>query len=224
MDRKIAIQADDLVFSYDKKINIINKLSLSLYQGETTVLTGANGSGKTTLGKLLLKIFKPSMGIIHIFEKNIESIPLSHIGQKIGYCFQNPGQQLFTSSVEEEISFGLKYRGESADFIHEVTESMLNLFEIKHLRSEFPLNLSWGEKRRVVLAAALALNPQYLILDEPTMGLDDGRINILNRVLDNLRNKGIGMLLISHNQQFIEENANRILLMNRGNVENEFCK
>jgi energy-coupling factor transport system ATP-binding protein len=95
---------------------------------------------------------------------------------------------------------------------------LLELFEIEHLRHFFPLNLSWGEKRRVVLAACLALEPQYLVLDEPTVGLDAERIRTFNRVLARLRDNGIGMLLISHDQDFVRDNAGRILPMIGGSI------
>jgi energy-coupling factor transport system ATP-binding protein len=221
MHKEIAIETKDLAFTYEGKkdrVKVIDGLNLLLYKGETTALVGVNGSGKTTLGKLISGILKPTAGNVFVFGQDTTTIPLSHIGQKIGYSFQNPGQQLFTTTVEEEIAFGLKYRGETKERIGEVTEDLLQLFEIQHLRDSFPLNLSWGEKRRVVLAAVLALEPQYLVLDEPTTGLDHKRIRILNQALQQLDKKGIGMLIISHNESFIEENARRILRMEKGEI------
>lgn len=223
MDKEIAIETRDLVFGYRQDANIIDHLNLSLFKGETVALTGPNGAGKTTLGKLLTGILKPSAGKCYLFGEDEGKIPLSRIGQRVGYCFQNPEQQLFATSVEKEIAFGLKYRGASAEHITRITEYLLNLFEIEHLRHVFPYNLSWGEKRRVALAASLALEPEYLVLDEPTSGLDEERIEILNQVLKRLRDNGIGMLLISHNQNFIEKNAQRILLMERGGITDDRC-
>jgi len=224
MDNGIAIAAKDLVFGYRKDMHIIDHLSLSLFKGETVALLGSNGEGKTTLGKLLTGILKPFSGGLWIFGENARTIPLSRIGQKVGYSFQNPDQQLLASTVEDEIGFGLKYRGANREHIVQVTESLLTLFEIEHLRQVFPLNLSWGEKRRVVLAASLALNPEYLVLDEPTTGLDEKRIGILNQALGKLRQKGIGMLLISHNQDFVQENAQRILHMEEGAIaDDRYC-
>lgn len=224
MHKEVAIEVRDLVFAYRKDINIIDHLNLSLFKGETVALTGANGAGKTTLGKLLNGILKPSAGRLLVFGDDSKALPLYQIAQKVGYGFQNPEQHLLAASVEDEIAFGLKYRGENPENICRVTESLLNLFEISHLRQEFPLNLSWGEKRRVALATSLALQPQYLVLDEPTTGLDQARIDILNQVFKRLRDNGIGMLLISHNQNFIEENAQRILLMEQGGITDDCCR
>jgi energy-coupling factor transport system ATP-binding protein len=224
MDKEIVIEAQNLVFGYRKDVNIIDHQNLSLFKGETVALTGPNGMGKTTLGKLLTGILRPSSGKCVLFGEDATTIPLSRIGQRVGYCFQNPEQQLFTVSVEEEIAFGLKYRGASREDISNKTDFLLNLFEIEYLRKAFPYNLSWGEKRRVVLAASLALEPEYLVLDEPTTGLDKKRIEILNQVIKKLQRNGIGILLISHNQSFIEENAQRILLMERGGITDECCR
>ena len=189
-----------------------------MYKGQTAALIGPNGAGKTTLGKLLTGILKPLAGQLYIFGEEAGSLPLSHIGQQVGYCFQNPRQQLLAATVEEEIAFGLKYRGAKREYIEDTVNSLLTLFEIQHLRRSFPLNISWGEKRRVVLAACLALDPQYLVLDEPTVGLDGDRIRTFNRVLARLRENGIGMLLISHDQDFVRENASRILPMEGGSI------
>ncbi len=207
-----------MFFGYHKEASLINQLNLSLYGDETTALVGPNGAGKSTLGKLLTGILKPSAGELSIFGQDAKSLPLSHIGQKIGYCFQNPHQQLLAASVEEEIAFGLIYRGAGREYIEHTVASLLSLFEIEHLRRSFPLNLSWGEKRRVALASCLALNPQYLILDEPTVGLDRERIRTFNQVLARLRENGIGMLLISHDLDFVRENSGRILQMEGGSI------
>lgn len=224
MHKEVAIEVRDLVFAYRKDINIIDHLNLSLFKGETVALTGANGAGKTTLGKLLNGILKPSAGRLLVFGEDGSALQLYQIAQKVGYSFQNPEQHLLAASVEDEIAFGLKYRGVNPENICRVTESLLSLFEISHLRQEFPLNLSWGEKRRVALATSLALEPKYLVLDEPTTGLDQERIGILNQAFKRLRDNGVGMLLISHNQSFIEENAQRILLMEQGGITDDCCR
>lgn len=221
---EIAIEAKDLVFGYSRNANIINQVSLSLYKGETVALVGPNGAGKTTLGKLVTGILQPVSGQLWLFGKDASHMPLHHIGQKIGYCFQNPEHQLLTMSVKEEIAFALKYRGVAQDQIERVVEQLLSLLELEHLRDSLPLNLSWGEKRRVVLAACLALEPEYLVLDEPTIGLDEEKIKIFNGILKRLRQAGIGMLLISHNKRFVEENAQRLIAMEGGKIVDDRCR
>ncbi len=221
MSKETAIEVREMVFSYHRDAVFIDHLSLSLFTEETVALVGPNGGGKTTLGKLLVGILKPWSGSHFLFGEDAAALPLAHIGRMVGYSFQNPMQQLFAISVEEEIAFGLKYRGASRDNISRITESLLALFEIEHLRHAFPLNLSWGEKKRVVLAACLALEPKYLVLDEPTTGMDDKRIEILNGVLGKLRDSGMGMLLISHNRGFVDANAQRVLRMEGGQITDD---
>lgn len=218
-----AIEAHAVTFAYRQGETVIKSLSLCLFRGETAALVGANGAGKTTLGKLLAGILKPAAGRILLFGEDQDQLPLFRIGQKVGYCFQNPVQQLFTVSVEQELAFGLKYRGASQELIMETTEALMHEFEIEHLRHAFPLNLSWGEKRRVTLAACLALNPEFLVLDEPTTGLDEERIGILNQILNRLRIRGVGSLLISHNQEFVSANAQRILRIEGGVIADDRC-
>lgn len=224
-----AIRAEDLTFRYEDSIHrragkssagepVISGLGLTLYRGEAVALTGQNGAGKTTLGKLLAGIFKPSSGRVILFGKDTEEMQLFEIGQKIGYCFQNPERQLFASTVEEEIGFGLIYRGRPKAEVDRITEELIKLFQLESVRDCFPLNLSYGEKKRLALAAGLALSPEYLILDEPTAGLDSRRIEILSRVLKELRSRNTGMLLISHNEEFLRDNTTRILTMEGGRI------
>ena len=106
MLEETAIEVRDLVFSYHREAAFIDRLSLTLYTGETAALVGANGAGKTTLGKLLVGILKPCAGSYSLFGEDATSLTLARIGRIIGYSFQNPMQQLFALSVEEEIAFG----------------------------------------------------------------------------------------------------------------------
>lgn len=224
-----AIRADNLTYSYEgvkakghqrgeNPRSAVSDVNLTLYKGEAAAIAGPNGAGKTTLGKLLTGIIKPRFGKVIIFGKDAGAMTLSEIGQKIGYGFQNPERQLFASTVEEEIGFGLYYGGMPKEEVNSITKGLIKLFQLESCRDSFPINLSYGEKKRVALAAALSLSPEYLILDEPTLGLDVKRIDILNQVLAELRNRGTGMLIISHNEEFIWQNTTRILTMERGQI------
>lgn len=223
MARELFLEARDVSFAYQPDRDVIQGLNLSLYRGETAFLTGPNGAGKTTLGKLLGGILKPHQGQCLLQGEEISNMPLYKVGQRIGYCFQNPAKQLFAVTVEEEIGFGLKYRGANPEEIDIMTQAMLTLFDLGPLRQCFPHNLSWGEKRRTALAACMALQPDYLILDEPAAGLDVQRLNTLAQTLQHLREQEIGILVISHNQDFIRENAQRILVMEKGGISDDRC-
>jgi len=231
--KKEILRVEELGFFYESKrlkkgckqrssdTSLFNDLSFSLYAGEITALVGGNGAGKTTLGKLLTGILTPQKGRVLLEEADGRSLSLAQKGSRIGYCFQNPANQLFTQSVEEEVSFGFKYGISKGVDGRAQAENMLSLFELDSLRESFPLNLSWGEKRRLVLAAVLALEPAYLILDEPTTGLDAVRMEVLSSTLESLRERGIGILVISHNKGFVQGIADRVLSLQEGGILDE---
>jgi energy-coupling factor transporter ATP-binding protein EcfA2 len=158
-------------------------------QRRNSCLDRAQWSRQDYLGQTVDWNPQAAAGQLLLFGEDARSLPLSLIGEKVGYCFQNPRQQLLAATVEEEIAFGLVYRGVRRELIDATVNYLLELFEIEHLRHFFPLNLSWGEKRRVVLAACFGPRTAISGADEPTVGLDAERIRTFNRVLARLRDK-----------------------------------
>ena len=137
----------------------------------------------------------------------------------MGYVFQNADTQLFCGSVEEEIAFGPVQMGLSDAEVHERTEDCLKLFGIEKLRERPPYHLSGGEKRKVSLACIISLNPEVLILDEPTAGLDPaGRTEILELLQRLHRERNIAVILVSHSMDDVARYAERILVMNQGEL------
>jgi len=212
------ITADKICFNYAGQPEILRDFSTAIDKKGFTALTGSNGSGKTTLGKLLAGILKPTSGTVSIFGQDSRSIRLSEVGRDICYCFQNPDNQLFAQTVEDEIGFALRLRHESKERTEEVVDEMTTLFRVSHLRKTMPLLLSGGEKRRVALAAGLALKPSFLILDEPTPGLDSDCVDTLKEVLSDLKARGTGALLISHDKAFVSDMTDRILVLSEGRI------
>lgn len=213
------IELKEIEFQYENGKKVFNNFSLNIDKDKITALTGPNGSGKTTLGKLMIGILKPKKGQVCIFNKATNEMTLSEIGSKIGYLFQNPEKQFFTNSVYDELSFVLKTKGYEEEYIKDKVEEMLELFQLKGLEGTFPFLLSQGEKQRLAIAAILINEPQYLILDEPTTGLDNRRREILLAILKKLKDRGIGMTIISHDDEFIERIADRLIGINRGEIE-----
>jgi energy-coupling factor transport system ATP-binding protein len=207
---------NDLNFAYPGRDLVIKDFSITISAGETVALTGPNGSGKTTLGKLLMGILKPGSGQILLEKKDITGYSLGEIGARVGYIFQNPGKQIFTPSVREEVAFGLKYRGFSENEVTLRVEEMLTYFELSHRADSFPFNLSRGEKQRLALAAILALEPGFVIFDEPTTGLDMCRKEKFARMLDKVRERGAGYILISHDLNFCAASCQRQIMMKEG--------
>ncbi|MTI68454.1 MAG: ABC transporter ATP-binding protein [Firmicutes bacterium] len=212
------IKASNISFNYQKGENVLNNLSLELNKEEFTSIIGPNGSGKTTLGKLLIGLLKPVKGKVLINDRDILTMTLGEIGKLIGYLFQNPEKQLFSTSVEEEITFIMKLKGMDRKIIETEKEKILDKFSLKHLRKEFPFNLSQGEKQRLALASIFVNKPKFLILDEPTTGLDIKRKEILSSYINILRKEKIGMAVISHDKSFINKHSDRIIEINRGGI------
>lgn len=212
------IEFRDVSFEYKKDKPILRKLNIKINSKEVTAVLGSNGSGKTTLGKLLVGILKPIKGNVIVFGKHTSEMSLGEIGQKIGYLFQNPERQIFAATVEDEIGFILELKGYSKEQIEERVDHMLSLFQLNEVRKSFPFKLSHGEKERLALAAILVNDPVYLVLDEPTTGLDIERRGILLDVLKSLKEKGIGMTIISHDEEFVKSISSRIIRMHRGEI------
>lgn len=212
-----------ITYAYPRSRFALKDVDLSLNQGEIVGITGENGSGKTTLGKIIMGILMPDSGNIEIDGVDGKTLKLCERGFKIGYAFQNPDRQLFAASVQDEIIFPLEIKGVDKKTAQERAETLLKRFELSHLKERVPMRLSRGEKQRLVLAATLAQEPGFLILDEPATGLDRDRKKALYQLLKELTEEGIGMAVISHDLQFIEDYANRIIKLENGKVVDDGC-
>ena len=149
-------------------------LSLSIEEKSIYALTGNNGSGKTTLLRLLVGLLKPKSGTIKIFGEPLtrKRNQLWRIRQKIGFLFQNPDDQLFAPSIEEDIGFGARNLKLDQEEVKRRVEWALNAVGLLEYKNYSPFNLSWGQKKRTALAGLLVLKPKLLILDEPLVGID----------------------------------------------------
>ncbi|WP_243120477.1 ABC transporter ATP-binding protein [Pelotomaculum sp. FP] len=196
-------------------------IDLSLDKDGVTAIVGPNGSGKTTLTKLLIGVLQPTEGEVRLEGRPVAGYSLAEIGRRIGYVFQNPDLQLFCSTVAEEVGFGLANRGcEPAD-VQEKVAFYLDYFELTAYRDVFPLYLSQGEKQRLAIAAVLANEPEFLILDEPTIGLDAWRKKNLEDYLKKVARLGRGMILVSHDERFVDKMAERVVTLANGRIQSD---
>ena len=202
----IVISLEDVSFSYDGR-QVLETASLKVRRGEFIALVGDNGAGKTTLAHLILGSLKPSKGKIRVSVDNGSR-------QKIGLLFQNPLEQLFCDTVEEEIAFGLHNLGFP---VSDVSNEMLSLTGLLEFRERPVQNLSRGQQQRLTLAAVLALGPRILIMDEPTLGQDWGH---LTRFMDFVKGhlKGTTVVLITHDLEVARRYAQRIVRLDRGRI------
>ena len=214
----MALSAIDISFKYPKsEKNIIRNFSGTFHRDKITAVEGPNGAGKSTLAKLLTGILKPDLGEITLDGEDISDFSLAQIGKNVGFVMQNPSVQLFSTSVKEEVEFGLKNIGMSDEDAENRGMEYLSYFGLCEYVDKFPYELSVGEKQRLVLASVMAMHPKYLILDEPTSALDYGRKKILgDLVLKIKKSLGTGIILISHDTAFVEEYSDDTLKMNCG--------
>ncbi|KAF1083794.1 Nickel import ATP-binding protein NikO [Sporotomaculum syntrophicum] len=211
-------------FSYPgQKKPLLNDINFSIHKEGITALTGPNGVGKTTLSKLMVGILAPSTGHITLKGQNMSSMALAQIGRLVGYVFQNPEKQLFCPTVSEEIGFGLQNLELPEHEVQRLVKENLAYFELEHLAQNFPLQLSEGEKRRLAIAAVLVLEPELLVLDEPTTGLDAYRKHLLGECLLKLVASKRGVFMISHDSNFIDRYASRILILENGRLKENGC-
>jgi energy-coupling factor transport system ATP-binding protein len=202
--------------------NVLDGINLTIQEGESVAIMGANGSGKTTFARCLNALILPTSGSVSIDEKRTDDEDnLVDIRRKVGMVFQNPDNQIVSATIEREIAFGLENLGVPYEEMRIRVEDMLNTFSLQKYRHNTPHYLSGGEKQRLAIAAVMAMQPGYLILDEPTSLLDPrGRNNILKIVKDlhgPTQLKKITTVLIT---QFAEEAqlADRLLVFNKGQI------
>jgi energy-coupling factor transport system ATP-binding protein len=193
----------------------LKNINFSLAESECIALVGANGAGKTTLVRYLIGLRSPDSGQIHIMGRPAGRMKTTDLARYVGLAFQNPHNQFFKQTVREEIDVGPRVLDcYDAHWI----DSLMTLFRLTPLLDRPPYRLSTGQKKRVAFAAALAVNPPVLILDEPTAGQDGHFRRALGQCLDDLRSRGQSVLMITHDLTFAEQYAHRWLLMAKGEI------
>jgi energy-coupling factor transport system ATP-binding protein len=207
------LEVENISFQYGNGFSI-HDMSFSIFEKEVVGIVGGNGSGKTTLANLLAGLLKPSRGNIK-FCKNDKGLPTA---RKIGMVLQNPDHQLFMDSVYTELSFGLPELGFTSHEITKRVDDVINSMNLQKLKERHPHSLSGGEKQRTLISALMARKPQVLILDEPTTGMDNYHMKQLVGEVKNLQKSGVAVILISHDQEFIQKSARRIISMDDGQI------
>lgn len=206
-------------FSYNTKEPIFEDITLDIKAGETVCLLGANGSGKSTLLKMFCGLIFPVKGCIKAFgqkvnEKLMEDDNFSkHYFQRVGFVFQNSDVQLFTTRVGDEIAFGPLQLGLGQTEVRRRVEDVLDMLQIRYLEDRSPHRLSGGEKKKVAFASVLALNPEVLILDEPTNGLDPRTQRWLVELLLELNTRGRTIIISTHNLELAHTLCSRALVI-----------
>lgn len=201
----------------------IDNINLKIEKGEFIGLVGHTGSGKSTFIQHLNGLLKPSSGEVYVQGKSISGarINLVEVRQKVGLVFQYPEHQLFEETVEKDIAFGPMNLGLTNDEIEvRVKEAMKSVgLSYEEYKDSSPFELSGGQKRRVAIAGVLAMEPEILILDEPTAGLDPmGSREILDEIVNIYKEREITIVLVSHNMEDVAKYTSRMVVMSAGKV------
>ncbi len=213
------LRTESVSYSYPEGTEAVHSVDLQFKTGEFTALMGANGSGKTTLLKLLIGLLKPSSGRIFLGEKDFRSLPEKEIFNNIGMVFQDPNDQLFAATVEQDVAFGIINQGIAKNEIPGRVEEALRCVAAAELKNRGIHTLSYGQKKRIALAGVIAMEPEVILLDEPTGGLDPRSTNPIMNLLKQLnREKGITIIMATHDVELAPLFCDRIVILDRGSV------
>jgi cobalt import ATP-binding protein cbiO 1 len=217
---------EDISYKYPlTEENILKNITIGIEKGEFWAVIGKNGSGKTTLCNVLRR-FAPDFykgeltGRIILENKELKDYTVKEIVQKIGFVFQNPFTQIsgVKETVFEEIAFGLENLGLEANYIKNKVEETLELLHIKELRHKNPYELSGGQGQKVALASIIAMEPEILIIDEPTSQLDPQGTEEIFKIINMLAEKGKTIILVEHKIELIGEYAEKIIVLDEGEI------
>jgi lipopolysaccharide export system ATP-binding protein len=212
------LAAKHLIKSYNKR-NVVDGVSLHVSTGEVVGLLGPNGAGKTTSFYMLVGLIKPDEGEILLDSLDITHHPM-HVRARLGVGYLPQEPSVFRKlSVADNIKAVLQIRSDLTEGQMElIIDELLEEFHIPHLRNQMALSLSGGERRRVEIARALASNPQFILLDEPFAGVDPISVEDIQKIIEHLKDRGIGILITEHNVQETLGICSRAYILNQGRV------
>jgi energy-coupling factor transport system ATP-binding protein len=211
------LKAEGLRYLYPTyPVEALRGIDLSIQEGEFIALLGQNGSGKTTLAKHFNGLLKPTSGRMLVQNKATMEYSHRQLARWVGYVFQNPDHQIFAKTVAEEVGFGLKMQGEISKTIERRVAEALETVGLQGYEQRIPFALTKGERQRVAVASVLAAQPQVIILDEPTTGLDYRHQRNMMEMLRHLNKNGHTVIIITHSIWTAAEYANRTIVMKDG--------
>jgi len=212
------IEFRDVTFVHQTGVKALDGVDLDIADGELVAIVGENGAGKTTLVRHVNGLLKPRNGSVRVDGQDTRGASTASLARTVGIAFQNPDHQLFSDSVEKEVSFALGNFGYDEERILERVNWALEYFGLQQYRKSSPLILSGGEKKRLTLASILAWNPRIVILDEPTVGQDAVQKGRLAETIRSLHSSGKTVVIVSHDVEFLWSLQPRVVVMSRGRV------
>ncbi len=218
--KKAIFELDDVFYYYPTGSEALRNVSMEIYEGERVAILGPNGGGKTTLLKILDGLIPASRGSVRAFGKVLNSATLNskeiyEFRSKVGFVFQDPDIELFSPTVYDDVAFGPQHLDIPGEEIDERVERALKLLNIVGLKDKHPYNLSGGEKRKAAIAAILSIDPEVILMDEPTSDLDPKSRSELIGIIRELNNEGKTIIISTHDVNAIPDLMDRVYVLNK---------
>jgi cobalt/nickel transport system ATP-binding protein len=216
----VAVEFKDVTFQYrhGSKGFLMENINFKVPQGTKFAIAGPNGAGKTTLLKMIVGLNTPVAGEVYVFDKTVSKESFDEIRRNVGFVFQNPDNQVFATTVFEDVAFGPRNLGLPENEVEAIVYDALKKMGMEEWKDYSPFNLSFGQKKRVAIAGVLAMDPKMLIFDEPFANLDLPSTIALIKLLNEIsQERELAILFASHDQRFHKWSEN-LLVLNRGKM------
>ncbi|MBR3126541.1 MAG: ABC transporter ATP-binding protein [Mogibacterium sp.] len=208
----------NLEFTYEDRPPTLKGVDLEVHRGELMAIVGRNGAGKSTLAKVICRFEKDCTGTMALMGDDLMSLSIKECADRVGYVMQNPNQMISKTMIFDEIALGLRMRSFDEEAIREKVESVMKICGLYEFRN-WPISaLSYGQKKRVTIASILALDPDIIILDEPTAGQDFRHYTDIMEFLKDINSRGITIIMITHDMHLMLEYAERALVFTDGRI------
>jgi energy-coupling factor transport system ATP-binding protein len=212
------ISLEKVSFTYRSGRQALDMVDLNIQGGDFVAIMGENGAGKTTLAKHLNGLLKPTTGRVLVDGEDTRKVSVAHLSRKVGLVFQNPDHLLFSETVRDEVGFALKNFGFPLEVVEKQVGRTLEALDLTEYADTSPFLLSGGERKRVALASILAWEPDYLVLDEPTIGQDYQQKERLRNFILQLYSQGKAVVMITHDVEFVAESNPKVMLLSNGRI------
>jgi len=212
------VETRQLEHVYSGRVRAVRGVDLKIRRGEFLAIIGQNGSGKTTLTKHFNGLLKPTSGDVIVNGLNTKNASIAQLAKRVGYVFQNPDHQLCMRTVQDELSFGPRNLGIDPAKIKARVDNIIQMFDLERYRQTHPFLLGRADRLRVAVCSTLTMEPDIVVVDEPTTGQDMRQSYELMEMLKNLNGQGRTMVFITHNMRLVAEYARRTVVMRQGSI------
>lgn len=212
------LEFKNVSFIYPNGFKAINDLNLVVNSSEKVAIVGQNGAGKSTCAKLMNGLLRPSSGEILLDGKNTKDMTTAKISRKVGYVFQNPNDQIFNSTVYDEVAFSLRALKVDEDEMDRRVRQACEICELSEYLDDHPYDLPFSTRKFITIAITIANDCDIFIFDEPTAGQDAYSMSCLKRVIDHLHDLDKTIITITHDMEFVVENFDRVVVMSNKEI------